>query len=249
MKKIFLTLVIASGLLSSCSTETDNVSTVTNYPTIEVLGADPVFVAQGGTFVDPGVIAKEGTAIIPTTTTVAGKYRGATTLDTNITDQYTITYTATNKDGFKASASRTVIVYKTGDLVNSIEGVYISTVRRNGNLLPASQGSSVNMKYIYIWKNTNGTYGVSDAIGGWYELGRHIGGSNTPGGIINAVNIPTNSFTYPGNPQTNSYFGGTNNITDVNVNAATKVVTLTSVSVFPPATTYNFVSTLTQVQL
>lgn len=55
-------------------------------------------------------------------------------------------------------------MYKNGDLVNSIEGVYLSTTRRNGSLLPASQGSSVDQQYVYVWKNSNGTYGVSDYL-------------------------------------------------------------------------------------
>lgn len=245
MKKIFLTLVIASGLLTSCDKDTDNVSTVTNYPTIEVLGADPIFVPQGGTFTDPGVIAKEGTTVIPTTTTVTGNYRHETTLNTSITDEYTITYTATNKDGFKASASRKVIVYKTGDLVNSIEGVYTCTISRNGSTPGASY---MNIKYLYIWKNANGTYEISDAFGGWYHYGRALGlGYITPGGTINAVSIPANTFTFPGNPLSNTGFGGTANITGLTVTPATKKVVMTTSWLAPTA--YTFVATLTQVQL
>lgn len=245
MKKIFLTLVIAGGLLTSCSKDTDNVSTVTNYPIIEVLGADPIFVPQGGTFTDPGVIAKEGETVIPTTTTVAGNYRHETTLNTNITDEYTITYTATNKDGFKASATRKVIVYKTGDLVNSIEGVYTCTISRNGATPSAAY---MNIKYLYIWKNANGTYEISDAFGGWYQYGRALGlGYITPGGTINAVSIPANTFTFPGNPLTNTGFGGTANITGLTVTPATKKVVMTTSWLAPTA--YTFVATLTQVQL
>lgn len=242
--------MVFSGLLfTSCSTDTDNVSKVTDYPIITVNGDDTVFVPVGGTFSDPGAVALEGTAVIPTVASYNGNFRGAKTLDTNQADEYTQTYTAINKDGFKATATRRIIVYKTGDLVSSIEGVYLSTTTRNGTLLPASQGSSVNQKYIYIWKNTDGTFGVSDAFGGWYSIGRNIGiTSATQGGII-AGSIPTNTFTYPGNPLGNQYFGGVANITSVNVNAATKTVVLSTAWLAPPATNYSFVSTLTQLQL
>lgn len=252
MKKIFLTLIVLTSIIyTSCETNDSlNVSKVTNYPIIEVLGADPIFVPQGGTFVDPGVIANEGTKVIPTTTSIEGNYRGGTTLNTNITDEYTITYKAINADGFPGLAKRQVIVYKTGDLVNSIEGVYIATTKRNNSFLNPAQGSSLNMKYIYIWKNTDGTYEVSDAFGGWYTLGRRLGiGYATQGGVINAVSIPGNSFTFPGAPGnlTNSGFGGVAQLTGLTVNPATKTIVVTCTWAAPAA--FAFEATLTQVQL
>jgi len=241
-------LVLSFATLVSCSYEPEIGSTVTVYPIITVTGANPYFVPAGTAYVDPGATAKAGTATVPVVTTALGKYRGTTTLDTNKADEYTVTYTATNSDGFAATATRKVIVYKNGDLINSIEGLYMSTTRRNGSLLPSSQGSSVDMKYVHIWKNTNGTYEVSDAFGGWYDIGRKIGvTSATRGGTITG-NIPTNTFTFPGNPLTNEYFGGTANITGLTVNAATKTVVLNCSWIAPPATSYAFVSTLTQVQ-
>jgi hypothetical protein len=244
MKKILILLLIP--VFFSCTDETTgNVSKVTNYPIIEVVGADPIFVAQGGAFTDPGVIAKEGEAIIPTVTTVTGNYRGGTSVDTSKPDEYTITYTATNVDGFKGAATRKVIVYKTGNLVNSIEGVYTCTISRNGVTPSAAYR---NIKYIYIWKNTDGTYELSDAFGGWYQYGRALGLPYiTPGGTINAIDIAANNFTFPGNPLTNSGFGGTANLKEMTVNAATKTIVFRTTWTAPTA--YTFVATLTQVQL
>ena len=252
MKKIVIILLVAGGLFSACDSapETANVSKVTNYPIITVLGDDPLFVPKGSTYTDPGAIVMEGENEIEYETSAEGNYRGETTVNTNIADEYTVSYTAVNVDGFTAKATRKVIVYSTGDLVNSIEGVYRSTTRRNGNLLPASQGSSVNMEYIYIWKNLDGTYEISDAFGGWYTLGRKLGiPYATPGGTINAVSIPGNSFTFPGNPLSNPGFGGTANITSLTVNPVTQKIVLTCAWIAPPATSYNFEVTLTQVQL
>ena len=233
-------------MFNGCTKEESsaNVGRITNYPTIEIAGANPYFIPQGGTFAEPGVIAKENGAIIPFTTAASGDYRGANTIDTSKSDEYSVVYTATNKDGFKASGNRRVIVYKTGDLINSIEGVYTSTVSRNG----ASPANQQNLKYVYIWKNANGTYQISDAFGGWYQYGRGFGlGYITPGGIINAVNISTNSFTFPSNPITNTGFGGPATITDLTVNPTTKTLVLKCGWVAP--TVYAFVSTLKQVQL
>lgn len=243
MKKIIALLVIASTFFVSCDDiDTANVSSITNYPLITVLGSDPIFVPLGGSYTDPGAIATENGAPIPFTSTASGNYRKATTVDTNIADEYAQTYTATNKDGFKASAIRKVIVYKTGDLVNSIEGVYTCTVSRNG-VTPSN--AYRNIKYIYIWKNADGSYEVSDSFGGWYQYGRGLGLSYiTPGGKIIANNIATNDFSFPGT-QTNLGFGGNSEITSLTVNAATKTLVLTTSWDLG----YIFVSTLTQVQL
>ena len=253
MKKLVLTLLLFAGalLVSSCEQDTTaGVSRVTNYPLITVLGDETIFVPQGGTFTDPGATATAGTETIPYVVTAEGVYRGENTLNTNVPDEYIVKYTATNVDGFSISGARKVIVYKTGDLINSIEGVYVSTTKRNGNFLNPAQGSSLNMKYIYIWKNTDGTYEVSDAFGGWYAIGRRLGVSYaTPGGKINAVSIPGNSFTFPGAPGnlTNSGFGGSAELTGLTVTPALKKIVLTSHWLAP--TNYNFEVTLIQEQL
>lgn len=243
MKKIIALLVIASTFFVACDDiDTANVSSITNYPLITVIGSNPIFVPLGGTYADPGASATENGAPIAFTSAGSGNYRKATTVDTNIADEYSQTYTATNKDGFKASAVRKVIVYKTGDLVNSIEGVYTSTVSRNG-VTPSN--AYRNIKYIYIWKNADGSYEISDSFGGWYQYGRGLGLSYiTPGGKIIANNIATNDFSFPGT-QTNLGFGGNSEITSLTVNAATKTLVLTNSWDLG----YIFVATLTQVQL
>lgn len=248
MKKIFICLILSAFSLSCSKVDSAYVSKVTTYPIITVTGANPYFVPKGGAYVEPGAIATEGTAVIPAVLTAKGNYRGGTTLDTNVTDEYSVTYTATNKDGFKATNSRKVIVYKTGDLVNSIEGVYKCTISRNG-AIPGP--SYIDIEYIYIWKNVDGTFGVSDAFGGWYEYGRALGiGYITPAGTINAINIAANNFTFPGATLTNTGFGGTANITSLTVNSVTKKLVLTCVwTTPPPVAVRTFVATLTQVQL
>ena len=245
MKKILTLLVIASAFFASCEADsTGNVSSVTNYPVLKLKGATTMFVVQGGSYADPGVDATENGVAIQATTTGIGNYRGTTTIDTNKSDFYSQTYTATNKDGFKAKASRDVFVYKNGDLVNSIEGLYKCTVSRNGS---TPSNAYRDIKYLLIWKNTDGTYQISDAIGGWYHFGRAIGiTSITPGGKITAISIPGNNFTFSG-PLTNSYFGGTATITGLTVDPVTKTLVLNCTWVIT-GTTYNFVSTLTQVQ-
>ncbi|MHC0447223.1 immunoglobulin-like domain-containing protein [Flavobacterium sp. 3-218] len=244
-----MTVVVSALLLTSCDADSSaGVSRVTNYPVFKVNGESTLFVPLGGTYNDPGVVATENGAVIPTETSFAGKYRGAKTLDTSKFDEYTQTYSATNVDGFVGSTTRKVIVYKTGDLVNSIEGVYIATTRRNGTLMAASQGSSVDVKYIYIWKNADGSFQVSDAFGGWYDISRKIGVTSAAVGGTITGDIPTNNFTFPGIP-VNAYFGGSAKISGLTVDPATKTLVLTTDWAADAATNYKFVSTLTQVQL
>ncbi|AWG21370.1 hypothetical protein FFWV33_07440 [Flavobacterium faecale] len=245
MRKLIIAIFIASSLFTACTNvETENLSAITYFPVFTISGANPYFVEQGTTYVEPGAVAKAGATIVPTITTAVGKYRGTTTLDTSKIDEYEVTYSATNVDGFVGKGSRKVIIYKTGNLVNSIEGVYTSTILRNG----VNGGDSyIDIKYIYIWKKADGTYQISDSFGGWYEFGRAIAHSESPGGIINAVDIPTNNFTFPGT-HSNAYFGGTVKITGLTVNPTTKQLVMTTTWVTGD-TTYNFLATLTQVQL
>lgn len=246
MKKIFITLSFLVALLFiSCDNEdTANVSEVTYFPTVTVNGANPLVIKTiGSPYIDPGATATENGAPIPYTISALGKYRGGTTVDTNKMDEYIQTYTAVNKDGFSGSADRKVIVYQNGNLTTSIEGLYTSTVKRNGSFMSASQGSSVNMKYVYIWKNTNGTFQVSDAFGGWYDLGRNIPNSFTPGGTFSAAFLPT------GNTLSNPYFGGSAVIKSLIVNPATKTLVMTTEWQADATTKYVFECTLVQTTL
>ena len=249
IKKLVLGVLALSMALSSCSTENEIGSTVTVYPIITLSGDDPYFVEAGGSFTDPGAVATIGDEEVPIETEFVGRYRGnvSTTLDTNISDIYNLNYTAINEDGFEAVASRQVIVAKTGDLVNSIEGLYTSTVFRNG--VQGSPASAyTDIEYILIWKNADGTYEMSDSFGGWYLFGRAIAESETAGGVIVANDITTNNFSFPGT-QTNRYFGGTSEITGMTVDPVAKTINVTTTWLAPPSSNYTFTFTLTQVQL
>lgn len=248
MKKIFLFLFAAVVLYSCSESETGDVSRVTNFPNFQLNGDDVIFVHKGDAFTDPGVIVTEGETEIDYTTTVTGLYRGGTTLDTNVDDVYLITYTATNQDGFSGSASRTIIVAETGDLVNSIAGLYRTTVFRNNAQPAANPQDYTDREWILIWENGDGTFGISDAFGGWYLFGRAIPGSETPGTVIVANNIATNDFSFPGT-QTNSYFGGTSEMTEMTVNAESDTIDFKTVWNTPaPVTVYTFDVHLEQYQ-
>ena len=77
-------------------------SRVTFFAEITMSGKEVMSVVKGTTYTDPGVTAVEGTKTIPVVTTG--------TVNTSTVGLYELTYTATNADGFPATAHRTVIV-------------------------------------------------------------------------------------------------------------------------------------------
>ncbi|MFH1118448.1 MAG: BT_2262 family domain-containing protein [Bacteroidota bacterium] len=236
--------VLSLLLLFACEKkhETDGLSTITNYPVFEMTGSDVVIVAKGTPFTDPGIKATSGGVEIEVEINVDGAFTGSTSasVNTDVCDKYVITYTAVNSDGFANSTFRTVWVCNTGDLTTNIEGLYTSTVLRGG----VSSPQYTDMAYVLIWKTGDNTYKISDALGGYYSIGRVYGDAYAAiGGVITANNIPANDFSattsvIPG-------FGNTVEITDMVVDAANKSISFMGVGNFANA---NFAVTLTQVQ-
>lgn len=245
MKRLIQYIAIAFigtvGLSCEGDKVTEGISEITFFPDFDYKGETTVFSKCGAAFADPGVTASEQGKSIPVTTSVSTLIAGNTlTSVPGTADRYTITYTAVNKDGFDATATRTVWQVCTGDLKTSIEGLYTSTVFRNGT----SGAQYTNMQYVLIRKKpgTENTYQVSDAIGGWYQLGRALGDAYLAPGLEITVNsIPKNDFKFGGAPQVLT-FGGPVTPKSLTVNADTKTLVLTT-----DWNIYNFVATLKQV--
>lgn len=239
LRIIYLFTALLAFAFSGCQKEYEDLYRVTNYPTFKMTGDKVVFNTFGTNFTDPGIKASEAGKDIPATTIVSGDFFGATSFNANITDRYLFTYIATNSDGYKAQTSRLVYNIKTGNLVDNIEGLYTSTVVRGTSTGP----QYTNMKYVLISKSGANTYKLSDAIGGWYELGRALGvGYRAPGMVITATDIPGNKFTF-GSAEVGG-FGGPVKMTSMTVNAASKTIVYTS-----EWNVYKFTVTLKQVQL
>lgn len=133
MKKIILFSFLALAFLAGC-TQKDIVDTadqvgiskVTYYPILTLKGDLYVTVSSGSAFTDAGATAVAGSTSVPVTT--------SGTVDTSKPGVYVVTYTATNKDGFSASALRYVIVYSTDASAasNDFSGSYARTT--NGSV-------------------------------------------------------------------------------------------------------------------
>ena len=240
--KIIPVLIIA--VLSSCTQDldTEGISRVTIFPTMELVGDETVIVNIGSAYSDEGVIAKAGEDEIPVEVSYLGEYYGKKTVDTSVPDMYNVTYSAANSDGIKLNSTlRTIWVAKTGDLVNSIEGLYISNVQRAPSF---TQGDEKNMKYVIISKKGDNTYEISHAIGGYYDYGRAYGsGYAARGAIITANNIVTNDFSI--SQAEFPIWGNVVDITDFTVDAGAKTISFTGNGDFGNGT---FKVQLTQVQ-
>jgi hypothetical protein len=89
-------------------------SKVTYFALVTMKGEEYMSLVQGDTYTDPGATATEKGA--PISVTTSGK------VNTSQPGLYTVTYTAINKDGFAATASRTVVVLS----AHEVPGVDVS---------------------------------------------------------------------------------------------------------------------------
>lgn len=235
--KILIGLLFITTIVGCESESYDNISRLTYYPKFDMKGEGTMYVnLASGSYVDPGVVVTENGEEIQSETTINGNYRGGSSVGD--ADWYTVSYSATNKDGFSASVLRDVWAYNQGDLVNSIEGLYKADIERNGRTFN-------DLEYVLIWKNSDGTYGISDAIGGYYAFGTGYGVGYAAQGIkITANDISANDFSFSG-PIGVGAFGGQLEMTSLSVDSASKQVKFSSEWSFG----YTFNVVLKQVEL
>jgi len=141
MKKIvqllFLSFIIVLGACNKDEIHNTDTqvgrSRVTNFAVFDYKGPKILVVLQGSAYTEPGVKATEGGKDIPVKTTG--------TVNTAAAGLYTLNYSATNKDGYEANTSRTVVVIAAHelpgvDLSGSYDYVgsstYTSTVKKVG---------------------------------------------------------------------------------------------------------------------
>jgi hypothetical protein len=143
-----LIYIITFGLLAtiSCDREFDSegVSRITTYATLTMQGEVWNRITQGGTWTDPGVTAKEGTADIEVTV-------GGDVVDVNTPGAYAISYTATNKDGFSSTIYRYV-----GVISPNVEGIDITgAYKRNAGAMGVSTVTKID-ENLYTSDNVGG---------------------------------------------------------------------------------------------
>ncbi|MFD0989894.1 BT_2262 family domain-containing protein [Mariniflexile jejuense] len=246
MKNLSIFLLVLLGVFTSCTIDnTDGVSSITNYPIITLNGPDVLFLNQGDTYTDAGAVSTEGGAVIETTTSFSkGVYFGGD-FGTDSPDLYFVTYSAINKDGFPGTATKTIWVKpSTGNLTSDISGLYSSDVQRGPSFSVTAQYSALN--YVFIKKIGTNKYAISDAVGGYYDIGRGYGSNYaTSDATITVNDLATNSFSFTPGPI--AAFGITLNMSNMVVDATTKTITFTST--YGTASSGVFKIQLKQVQL
>ncbi len=166
MKKIILFSFLALGFLVSCNEKdlVDNsnqvgISKITHYVTFTLKGGSTVAIAKGGSYVDPGYVALEGTKDVTTTVKTQG------TVDGTKVGLYNLTYVAVNSDGYSSSIGRTIIIYDPAAPSTDLGGNYLSNVKR---VSPSRSFTGLN---VTIVKMAPGFFYVSDFLGGFYDQG------------------------------------------------------------------------------
>lgn len=228
-KYILLGLI---AILVSCEKEYEEPARVTYFANFEMEGELSIIHTLDEPYTDGAVTATEDGVSLEVKTLVRGEMTGYSGAEVDVTtaDKYTITYSATNSDGYDGSITRTVFVAPAnGDLVNDISGFYKADVQRAPAFAKTDQYTG--MQYIYIVKTGDNTYSLSDAVGGYYYIGRGYGYDYAAqGAIITANDIPGNDFSV--SQAQFPVWGNTVNVSDFAVDPATSSVSFTGVGNF-----------------
>lgn len=161
--------------LSSCDKESEGLTSITYFPVITLEGDSYMVVEKGSEFVDPGFKADLNGE------DVSSEVKVTSYVDTSASGVYSIIYQVYNKDGFVATASRTVVVLNLSD---PIEGFYTTDpdcYRINAAGTKTIYGNSYELLII---GNADGTYFVEDLLGGYYSQRAGYGENYNLGGNI-----------------------------------------------------------------
>lgn len=172
MKKIFLYGLLfftASLGLTSCSKDQHTDTRVTNYIILTINGDEVVYVNAGDTYVDAGCKAEAAGQ------DVSDKVVTTNPVDTKVIGPYTVTYKATNEDGFSSSANR--YVYVGEPLVGTVSpGSY-----RQNSAGTVTKWSGYDIDML---TDGNGKYWVEDLLGGYYEQRAGYGSAYSMKGFL-----------------------------------------------------------------
>lgn len=185
MKKIIYIVGMAClSLFVSCEKETEGISFETNYANFEITGDNPYKLPKGTAYVEPGIKATAGSDEL----TVSA----SNNINHNALGIYTVSYAATNKDGYAANTSRTVAVYDPTAPATNLSGSYNCDMYRTN---ADGTGKKIfNGLAISINKIAPGIFYVSDLLGGYYDQGIGYGSAYAMNGFL-ALNTD-NSLTH-----------------------------------------------------
>ena len=164
-KNIFYLMMVAlvAMAFTSCDKDSENKSSIVDYPKITILGDVFYISPQGNAYVDPGC-----------TVTYQGKdytsnvvVSGLEDIDINTAGLYYVTYSAVSPDGYAWSETRTVAVCDPS-ITTDLSG---SWTLQTGSYRNYDGGGEVPFEEfgITIKQLAPGIFSVSDFFGGWYD--------------------------------------------------------------------------------
>ncbi len=165
---------LALVALASCSKDTEGLTGITYYPVIELEGPTYDMAEAGTPFVDPGYSASLNGEDYSSHVEII------TRMDLNNPKPgyYSITYSATNDDGFSASATRYVLVADNDDPVSGYYTTNTDSFRDYNGVIFYGGYPEV------VYANGDGTYHISDLLAGWYQYRAGYGSAYALGGEI-----------------------------------------------------------------
>ena len=171
-----LLVLVAFGVTSCSNEESEGLSRITYYVDFQIQGGDFVIVPIGTPYTDAGCKAtingQDATSRIIAT--------GIDQIDVNLPGFYTVTYSATNDDGYTTSASRTVAVCDPS-ITTDISGTW---TLQEGSYRFYEGKSPYSDFIVRIRKDAPGIFYVSDFLAGWYDQGAGYGSDYACTGYI-----------------------------------------------------------------
>ena len=181
-----LLLLTSAVTFSSCDNDSSaGMTRITYYPVLTLNGYTQMEVDKGATFTDPGCKGEMNGEDITSQVITSG------TVDTSKSGIYTLTYSATNADGFSASTSRTVIVTDPNDPREGIFSTDPTSYRDYGG--QKAFGASYE---VVITATEAGTYHATDLFGGWYSQRAGYGSNYNMDGNFSVADDGTLTLAY-----------------------------------------------------
>ena len=166
MKKNILYLIMFALVaisFTSCDKESEDKSSIVDYPKITILGDVFYISPQGSTYTDPGCRVTYQGADYTSKVVVSG----LEDIDVNTAGLYYVTYTAVSPDGYRWSETRTVAVCDP-NITTDLSGDW---TLQTGSYRNYDNGGEVGFEEygITIQQLAPGIFSVSDFFGGWYD--------------------------------------------------------------------------------
>ncbi|MFV0467991.1 MAG: BT_2262 family domain-containing protein [Dysgonomonas sp.] len=180
MKRIiYLALVCTIGLFYGCEKDSQDPSKLEYFVAFDLQGNALELVELGTTYVDAGVRAYENGKDVTSSVVITGLDE----ISTDAAGLYTITYTATNANGYVTSTSRSVIVYDPSITID-LSGEYSVITGTNRTNLSTGAVTAYSGYKVKLEKLVPGIYSVSDFFGGYYDKRANYGSSYAMIGYI-----------------------------------------------------------------